>query len=335
MKKKIAFLLAMVMVSCTALFGCGSSNASSASQSTAPSASTADATSKSGKTPYIIFVNPLVGNPVFTDEENGIKQAAKELGFKLKITGPSVIDDTQMVQAVESAIAEKPDAIITVPYNYSALGSTYAKAKTAGIPIINTSSDSPEDTRVCYVGTDNEKYGVMAADYIAKQKNGKANVITMMVRLDVSNQLAQKKSFEAQSTKKYPGVKTVVTEQDNGDSMTSVQKFQDAFRAHPEIDTVLCLNSNCGNSAALVASEMKISDKVTILAIDDTAETLANIKKGLIWGTMAQNFYKMGHLGAQYAVDTINGKKVPSITDSGTVLITKDNIDTYKAEMMK
>jgi ribose transport system substrate-binding protein len=288
-----------------------------------------------GKAPYIIFVNPLVGNPVFTSEENGLKKAAEEFGFKLKIIGPSTIDDTQMVQAVESAIAEKPDAIVTVPYNFSALENTYKKAASAGIPIINTSSDSPEKTRVCYVGTDNVKYGIMAADYIAQKTGGRANVAIMLVRLDISNQLAQKKAFEARLAEKYPNINVIITEQDAGDAMTALQKFQDIFKAHPQVDTVLCLDSICCNSAALVVAEMNLIGKVTILAIDDNDETIANIKSGRTWATMTQNFFKMGYLGGKYAMDTLKGKKVPSTTDSGTVLVTKDNLATYKAEMMK
>jgi ribose transport system substrate-binding protein len=299
----------------------------------APGIQSQAAAGSSVKKPYVIFVNPLVGNPVFTDEENGMKQAAKESGFKLKIIGPSVIDDGQMVQALESAIAEKPDAIITVPYNYSALSNTYIKAKRAGIPIINTSSDSPEDSRVCFIGTNNTNYGIQAADYIAKKTGGKANVCIMMVRLDVSNQLEQKKAFETRAAQKYPNIKIVITEQDNGDSMTAVQKFQDIFKAHPEVNTVLCLNSTCGNSAALVASENNLTNKMTILAIDAISETVDNISKGKIWATMAQKFWRMGYLGGKYAMDTIKGKKVPSFTDSGTILVTKDNLKTFQSEM--
>lgn len=287
------------------------------------------------KTPYVIFVNPLVGNPVFTSEENGFKKAADEFKFKLKIIGPSTIDDAQMVQAVENAIAERPDAIATVPYNFSALQNTYKKAAAAGIPVFNSSSDSPENTRVSYVGTDNKAYGIQAADVLAKKTAGKGKVAIMLVRLDVSNQLEQKKSFEARIAEKYSGMKVVITEQDSGDAMTAVQKFKDIFKAHPEVDTILCLDSVASDAVAVAVTESKLVGKVTVLAIDDNASILANIRKGVIWGTMAQNFYKMGYVSGKYIVDKLGGKAVPSLTDSGTVLITKDNVDTYKDAFAK
>ena len=327
MKKQFVAVIMLAVLVMGLLAGCGSKTADSSGGS---------ASDSNEKQPYVIFVNPLVGNPVFTAEENGLKKAAEDFGFKLKITGPSTINDIQMVQAVESAITEKPDFIVTVPYNYSALESTYKKAKELGIPIINTSSESSDpNLRVAYIGTDNAAYGKLAADILGKANGGKGNVVSMMVRMDISNQKEIIEAFEKRCAEAYPDMKIVDKEQDNGDAMTSVQKFKDAFKAHPEIDTVLCVNATCGNSAALVTKELGINDKVKILAIDDIDETIQNVKDGAIWGTMVQNFYKMGYLAGQYGMDYLNNKEVPSITDSGTIFVNKDNVDTYKDEMMK
>jgi ribose transport system substrate-binding protein len=153
--------------------------------------------------------------------------------------------------------------------------------------------------------------------------------------MDISNQKEIIEAFEKRCKEAYPDMKIVDKEQDNGDAMTSVQKFKDAFKTHPEIDTVLCVNATCGNSAALVTKELGISDKVKILAIDDIDETIKNVKDGAIWGTMVQNFYKMGYMAGQYGVDYLNKKEVPSITDSGTIFVNKDNVDTYKDEITK
>jgi ribose transport system substrate-binding protein len=338
MKKQLAALFMSAVLAVASLSGCGSKaeTADSTGGSTTGTSTASTASTSSGKQPYVIFVNPLVGNPVFTAEENGLKKAAEEFGFKLKVTGPSTINDIQMVQAVESAITEKPDFIVTVPYNYTALESTYKKAKEAGVPIINTSSESSDQSlRVAYIGTDNAAYGKMAADILGKANNGKGKVLSMMVRMDISNQKEIIEAFEKRCQEAYPDMKIVSKEQDNGDAMTSVQKFKDAFKAHPEIDTVLCVNATCGNSAALVTKELGIGDKVRILAIDDIDETIKNVKDGAIWGTMVQNFYKMGYMAGQYGIDFLNKKDVPSVTDSGTIFVNKDNVNTYKDEMLK
>jgi len=341
MKKSMSVIVLSIMMALVLLTGCGApvsaetaqpSESVSAEQSEKASQETSEVTEEQ---PYVIWVNPLVGSSVFTSADNGITAASEEFGFKLKIIGPSVLDDTQMLQAVESAIVESPDLIVTTPYNYTALEQTYKKATEAGIPIINISSDCPEDMRVCFVGTDNTTYGQLAADYINEMKDGKANVLIMMANLDTSNQLEQKTAFEAKIASDYPEIKVVTTEEDNADSALAVQKFQDVLKAHPEIDTILCLEGNGGAAAAVVLKEMNKVGEVSILAIDDNEDTLQYIKDGVIWGTMAQNFYKMGYIGGKLASEYLAGGTVDSVYDSGTVLVTADNIDTYADEFYK
>lgn len=280
--------------------------------------------------PYIIWVNPLVGSAVFTNADKGITAASEDLGFDLKIIGPSVLDDTQMYEALQSALVEKPDLVVTTPYNYTALAPLYVQAKEDGIPIIDISSDSGEDSgRVTFIGTDNTKYGQLAADYINEEKGGEAHVLTMMANLDTSNQLEQRVAFEEKCKEEYPGIETVLVDEDNGDSSTALQKFEDDLKAHPEIDTIFCLESIGGVAAANAVDEIGLTGKITILAIDDNADTLQMIRDGKIWATMAQNFYKMGYEAGNSAMKHLAGEEVESVQDSGTVLINKDNVDTY------
>ena len=49
--------------------------------------------------PYVIWVNPIVGTPVFTRADEGFSAAAEELGFESKIIGPSILDETQYYEA--------------------------------------------------------------------------------------------------------------------------------------------------------------------------------------------------------------------------------------------
>lgn len=281
----------------------------------------------------IVFVNPLVGHPVYIAQEEGMKIAAKEFGFKPVIVGPTVIDAQNMVMEIETAIAQKVDGIVTVPFNWSAFKNVYQKAANAGIPIVNTGAETPEDWRLSFIGTDNTAYGILAADLLAEKMDGKVEVCIMMSQLDVANQVEIKDAFEMRIAEKYPNMNVAVIEADKADMMLAVQKFEEIFKAHPEVNAVVQLEATGGNAAAKVIDEYGIVDDVVILAIDDMAETLDNIREGLIWGTLAQNFYKQGYLSAKYIFDNAAGKEVPSVVDSGVVLITQENIDSYSDDM--
>ncbi len=76
---------------------------------------------------------------------------------------------------------------------------------------------------------------------------------------------------------------------------------------------------------------MGLLDKLTIMSIDDTQEVLDLIREGKIYGTMSQNYYRMGYQAAQWIVEYQTEGKEPAekINDSGTVFVNKDNVDTF------
>ena len=279
--------------------------------------------------PYIIMINPWISLAVFANSDIGFNDAAEELGFKGKILGCTELTDTASFEMFQQAITEQPDAIIVCPWDYSAIAPLYEEAQEKGIAVIDYSSDSGIDSgRITFVGTDNTTYGQIAADYINEQCGGEANVLTMMANLDTSNQLEQRLAFEKKCEEEYPGIKTVLVDEDNGDSVIGLQRFEDDLKAHPEIDTIFCLESIGGVAAANAIDELGL-DGITILAIDNNDDTVQYVKDGRIWATMAQNFYKMGHQSATAAYNYLKGEDVETVYDSGTVLITQENAETY------
>jgi len=281
----------------------------------------------------IVWVNPLVGHPVYNMQTHAFLVAARDYGFEPVCVGPTQIDPEGIVLEIENAIAQRVDGIITVPFNWSAFKGVFEKARAAGIPIVCTGADAPKDWRLAFIGTDTKAYGRLAAQYLTDQKQGKAKICVMMSQLDVQNQVDSKDAFE-EALKDQPGMEVAVVEWDKADAALAIQKFQDVFRAYPEVDTVLMLEATGGVSASKVAAEMGIADRVTILAVDDIAETVDCIRNGSVWGTLAQNFYRMGYESAAMIMDHIEGKAVEPGVDSGTTLVVQDNLATYKQEMI-
>ncbi len=322
MKKLVSLAIALVMV-CVFF----------AQSATAQSAGTAKRPLK------IIFVNALVGHPVYNQQDDGVKAAVKDLG-------PSVVDvqiigasDTnglaeKTIEFIDLAVAMKPDAIVAEPWDAS-MYAALKRAKDAGIPVACTSNMPPADLFFAFIGTDNTKYGIDAADVLAKKMNGKANVMIMMSKLDISNQVEAKNAFESRIKAKYPGMKVALVESDDANLQTATEKFDAAYRAYPQIDSVLLFEGTGAQAAAAVAKEQ--NRKIVILGVDPIKETLDGIKKGEIWGTMAQNFYKRGYESIRYCVEYLSGRKdsFNKINDSGLVLVTKENVDSVLKDLDK
>ena len=91
------------------------------------------------------------------------------------------------------------------------------------------------------------------------------------------------------------------------------------------------------NPAVASAEAIKESGlPIQLVAIDDDATVLAGIKDGSIYGTVAQNPAGQAYVGSwvlgQLASGACTMKDPGVIVDSGSFVVTKDNVDTYDQE---
>jgi ABC-type sugar transport system substrate-binding protein len=293
--------------------------------------------SKGPKKVHIVMVNALNGHPVYEQQAVGARKAAEDYGINLEIIGPTMgtsalVEDTN--NAIDQAIALHPDAIITEPWDPS-MNAAVKRIYDAKIPNFCTSNlPDNENHFVSWIGTDLKNHGVMAAELIAKKTGGKANVCVMQSFLDITNQVTSRKAFE-DTIKKYPNIKLVVTEADGADMSTAIKKFEEVFQAYPSIDTVWMLEATGGPAAAQVAKER--NKKVNILDVDAVDQTIDLIKKGEVWGTLAQNFYKRGYESVRMAYEYVtngNANSFEKYNDSGLVFIDQSNVNTYEKDLL-
>lgn len=348
MKKLVSCLLIFVLV--LSMAACGANPAKTPVSEASPSPSSEVKASESPSTepskspetkkePYhIILVNALLGHPVYEQQAIGARKAAEDYGINLEIIGPPMGSNALLEETnnfIDNAITLKPDAMITEPWDPT-MNAAMQRIFDAGIPNFCT-SNLPENDKhfIAWIGTDNYNYGVAAADMLAEKTGGKANVCIMMANLDITNQVEQKKGFEDRIAEKYPDIKVSVTESDQADMSKAITKFEEVFRAYPEVDVVWMLEGTGGPAAAQVANEMK--KKVLILDIDAVEQTIDLIGKGQIWATLAQNFYKRGYESVRMAVEYLDGNvnSFNKLNDSGVVLINKDNVSSYEEDLLK
>lgn len=276
----------------------------------------------------LVFVSPLIGHPAWLEAKRGAEAAAADYGFEVEWVGPSTIDMDAEIQLIESALATGADGILNCPLNPEAFTAVYQQAMDAGVPIVNIQVDTPEDTRLAFIGTGMVEYGQMAAEVLAEKMGGVAQIAVLQTSLDSGNQNAEFDAFKAVLDEKYPDMEIVVRETDGSDMVQAIDKINQILLAYPEVNAFLMLEGSAAPAAAQIFMEKGIDD-ITVLGIDDLPETLQAIRDGYIWGTLTQNYYVMGYQGTLFILDHLAGRDVPSITDSGTTLVTIENIDTY------
>lgn len=340
MKKRIAWVVVITLVLAFCI-GCGNNDAGPAQEpaqepaqteaqpEAAPSGGDDDAVAAGPLN--ITFVSPLLGHPAWLTAKYSSEDAAAELGATLNWVGPAGIDIEEQVRLQEQAIAEGVDGIIICPLEPSAFEDVNMRALEKGILVINTQVDTSEASRTAYIGTDNENFGKAAAEALAEKTGGTANIALLVSSLDSGNQLLSKEAAERIWADTAPGMQIIVMEATAGDSAQAATKVNSLISAYPELDVIWCLDGSAPAGAAQAVNERGMQDSIVILGVDDTDENLDLIVDGSIWGTLAQNYYAIGYESVMMIDKVMGGGSVPSITDSGSMLILGDTVAEYMA----
>ena len=69
-----------------------------------------------------------------------------------------------------------------------------------------------------------------------------------------------------------------------------------------------------------------LAGKISFVGFDSSLEEIKMLEGGIFRGMVIQNPFKMGYLGVETAVKALNGETVPEQIDSGSVLITRENM---------
>lgn len=287
---------------------------------------------------HIVFVTPLIDNEVWQGAKDGFEAAAKDYNFRGDWVGPSAIDIDEMIKQIKIAIAEKADGIITQGANPKAMAPVIMEAHEAGIPVVIVNSDIPDAPRLAYIGTDPKKLGNLGAEAILKKMgNTPIKVAYMTADLNIKIGLDMVAGYEEILQTAPGGYENLIVSEDRADLLNSIKLFEYILDAYPECNLVISVTGSGGVAAQTAVKEKGLTEEVTIMAIDDISQTLDGVKNGGIFGTMTQNFYRKGYQGAQWICEYVRNGKIPEqlLNDSGTMVVTKENIDTYQTEMME
>jgi simple sugar transport system substrate-binding protein len=97
-----------------------------------------------------VFVNHVTANPFFVPCQYGIQDACALLGCDYQWTGSETSDVAQMVNAMNTAIAGKADAIAVCLVDPKGFDRPVENALAAGIPVFSYNADSKTNKRLAY-----------------------------------------------------------------------------------------------------------------------------------------------------------------------------------------
>ena len=292
---------------------------------------------------YTIALIPgLTTDGFYITMNKGAKEAADKLGVEYIFQGAPEFNPTLQIPVLNAVIARKPDAILIAPTDKQQLIAPLKRAADAGIKIITVDTFIGEngqyqtgkgdaDFPLSYVASDNVEGGRGAARALAAAIGNKGKVYVSNVKPGISTTDQREQGFK-EEMKKFPNI-TVLETQFNDN---------DANKAASQLAAVLARNSDLAGvfganlfSAVGASTGVKTSNKrgvINVVAFDCPESIINDIKTGDIDIAICQKPFEMGSVGVQYAVDVLNGKKVPARYGTGYTVISKSNVDSAEAK---
>lgn len=342
MKKTISLLLVMCML-VTVLAGCASNENTPGGepQASAPASGASTAIVKDESREYHMFVQ-FAGYSFWQECWRGFKDAADVMGVTAVYSGIPEYELNTVLTSFNQLVAQKPNGIALTCMDADAYVDPINNALEAGVDIVVFDSDSPNSNRPAFIGTENYNCGVTAAQYIGDAMGGKGSVGVITV-LTQSNIVQRNLGFGDTMDEKYPDMKYEIISggKDETETAEVVKSF---LQVNPDIDYLFATTFGMCTGTLTALQEMGLDDKVKVITFDTDEATLDNIDNGIVEATISQSPYCMGWWSLMYLYfmdheelvsASENWKEngypfLPQISDSGSVVVTKDNTFMFR-----
>ena len=246
------------------------------------------------------------GNPFFDDVIAGIHQAEEELrdyGATLMLRtmcGHEVARQLEMIDELSSSIS----ALVIQPINSSLIADRLLDLKHSGIPVVTVNTDIHSDARCCYVGSDYESGGAVAAGMLALVTGGQANVGIIEGVPTLMGHALRQKGFEDHLRTHSPAITVMDRAPALDDPAQAYRAAQQMLQSHPEIDAMFIVAAGVYDACRAVIDCGRGHD-MRVVAYDDVPSTKEMIRCGLVRAVVCQQPFDQGYRAVREAFDML------------------------------
>ena len=281
----------------------------------------------------VMIQKALDDTDFWTSIAQGGEMAAEEHDAVLTVAGPPREQEIGMQnEMILDAIADRPDAIVLAPGSSEETLPYARQIEEAGIPLVLLDSTMEEKAGVSVVATDNYELGYKMGNYM-KQFVDEDTVIGIVGHVEGSSTaIGREAGFRAGLGEAQDQVAEIVF----CDSVTekASELTRGLLEKYPDMDMIVGLNEYSAVGAARAVLELGLSDEIYMAGIDSSLEQIQLLEAGVYEALAIQKPFNMGYLGVETAIRTAWGEEVEENIDSGSELITKENMYTEENQKL-
>ncbi len=275
-------------------------------------------------------------NPYMVKQLEGLKIAAKDMGFEAITLAPAKQDSIEeQVRIVEDLLQRGIDALIIHPSDSNGIVPAVEKAAAKNVPVATIGTPANSDLPLFRTGVDYKETGTVIGDWVAKKLKGKGNIIILEGPPQAQN-ARERNSGLVEEFAKYPGIKIIASQPANFQRVMGMQVMENLLQKYTKVDAVIAANDESALGAVMAIKAAGRSDEGIIVAgFDGNEDASWAIKKGQMAVTYNTDPVSSAYCAAAFLVEYLNKgakpaeKFMPYPAAFLKPLITKDNIDDY------
>jgi ABC-type sugar transport system substrate-binding protein len=301
-----------------------------------------------------IMATMYSAHPVLKPDLYYFKEKGKSLGIQTKTVGPPDNNLELYVEAIEQAIAQKPNGLAINGLD-PAIISLINKAMDKGIPVVLWDADLPESKRIAFIGTDWPQLGVRLAEAMAPMINRRGKV-GRMGNLSQPHILAAMNNFKTHMAKIAPAVEVLDISDDKGKLDVAEEEANSLIQKYPDIAGIAGFDGSSGGGICPAVKALGKQGKIKVAINDLTAAHIEFLKDGTaqyvsgqmrnIFGPLAlQILFDINHQQYAFTSSIENDKSLgiyqaPKVINTGFLDVTAETVDAFlhaqkKLEMTK
>ncbi len=216
----------------------------------------------------------------------------------------------KQVGQVDNFIAQKVDAIIINPVDRVGSSAAVDAAAKAKIPVItvNTQTEN-QKTASAFSGSNDVEAGQLQMERLAKQINGKGNVVFLHGAMGHDAQVNRRIGY-MNVLKKYPEMKLLYEQSADWQTDKAQAIMENWLQKGAQIAAVATNSDSIAVGAQNAVDAAKLKYKVVVSGMDAIPDVMKSIGSGKIDSTLWQDGIGQGSKAAELAIAAAKGEKV-------------------------
>jgi len=279
---------------------------------------------------YLVAQNSV--DPFWKEVQKGAEDAAKYYNVAVEFNAPKFNNIDEELEFLDIAVLSKVDGIITHVSYDGDFNTLIDEAYANNIPVVTIENDLKDSKRKSFVGANSFILGEEAGKLMKQSTGGKANIAVIMsndVGNDTTSQNLKLNGFLS-IINSVPGMKVSKVYTSQLGALSAEEITQSIINSNNGINALYITDSVDTIGAAQVVVDFSKVGEISIVGYGDTPDILRYVDKGIIYGTVVSDPYKMGYESIKAMIEIKKNNNVSTFIDTGVNIITKSNVKEYE-----